>query len=86
MWRLAWEVFVQARNWKQKYERSPHEKESRELFRQALESYCEQELTLPETSRFDDIIGIVDVPGEFSIRTRELFGKAVEEKVRGAVR
>ena len=31
-----------------------------EIFRQALESYCEQELTSPKRGRYDDVIGIVD--------------------------
>ena len=55
-----------------------------ELFRQALETYCDRELTLPTTSRFDDVIGVVDVPGDFAAHTRELFGGILEEKARKA--
>ncbi|MCW3051662.1 MAG: hypothetical protein JWN14_832, partial [Chthonomonadales bacterium] len=55
-----------------------------ELFRQALETYCDQELTPPNQSRFDDVIGVVDVPGDFSAHTRELFGEILEEKARKA--
>jgi hypothetical protein len=55
-----------------------------EVFRQALERYCDQELTPPPKSRFDDVIGIVNVPGDFSAHTRQLFGDIVEEKVRQA--
>ena len=53
-----------------------------EVFRQALETYCEQELTPPQTSRFDDVIGVVEVPGDFSTRNRERFGEILEEKAR----
>ena len=55
-----------------------------EVFRQALETYCDKELTPPEKSRFDDVIGVVDVPGDFSTRAHELFGKILEEKARKA--
>lgn len=55
-----------------------------ELFRQALEDYCNQELTPPSKSRFDDVIGVVDVPGDFAVHTRELFGEILEEKARKA--
>jgi hypothetical protein len=51
-----------------------------EVFREALEDYCDRELTPPQTSRFDDVIGVVDVPGEFSAYTREVFGEILEEK------
>ena len=51
-----------------------------EVFRQALETYCDQELTPPQSSRFDDVIGVVDVPGDFSTRTREVFGEIMQEK------
>ena len=55
-----------------------------ELFRQALENYCDQELTPPNKSRFDGVIGVVDVPGDFAAHTRELFGEILEEKARKA--
>ena len=55
-----------------------------ELFLRALETYCDQELTPPNKSRFDDVIGVVDVPGDFAAHTRELFGEIVEEKARKA--
>jgi metal-responsive CopG/Arc/MetJ family transcriptional regulator len=50
-----------------------------EVFRRALESYCRQQ-TAPPQSRFDDIIGVVDVPGDFSARTREVFGEILRDK------
>lgn len=55
-----------------------------ELFRQALETYCDQELTPPNMNRFEDVIGVVDVPGDFAAHTRELFGEILEEKARKA--
>jgi hypothetical protein len=55
-----------------------------ELFRQALETYCDRELPPPNQSRFDDVIGGVDVPGDFAVHTRELFGDILEEKARKA--
>ena len=51
-----------------------------EVFRRALESYCQQEIAPPQHTRFDDIIGVVDVPGDFSSRTREIFGEILNEK------
>lgn len=50
-----------------------------DLFREALEIYCSHELTEPSASRFDDIIGIVDVPGEFSTNIRQEVGEMIEQ-------
>ena len=55
-----------------------------ELFRQALETYCDLELTPPNQSRFDGVIGVVDVPGDFAAHTRDLVGEIMEEKARKA--
>lgn len=57
-----------------------------ELFRQALESYCSAESAPPARRRFDDVIGVVDVPGDFSVHTRELFGETVEGKIEGKIK
>lgn len=51
-----------------------------EVFRRALEAYSEKELAEPLTSRYDDIIGVVDAPGDFSTRTRFYFGEIMDEK------
>ena len=51
-----------------------------DVFRNALETYCDRELTPPMSTRFDDIIGVVDVPIDLSTHTRELFGAAVDAK------
>ena len=38
-----------------------------EVFRTALESYCEKELSVPLKSRWDDVIGIIDAPSDCSV-------------------
>jgi hypothetical protein len=53
-----------------------------EVYRQALETYCDRELAPPRESRFDDVIGVVDVPGDFSAHARELIGGILDEKAR----
>ncbi len=51
-----------------------------EVFRQALEIYCNKELTSSATNRWDDYFGVVDGPGDLSTRTREAFGEIMDEK------
>jgi metal-responsive CopG/Arc/MetJ family transcriptional regulator len=51
-----------------------------EVFRKALETYCSSELEPVAHSRYDDVIGVVDVPGDFSARTREVFGEILRDK------
>ena len=53
-----------------------------EVFRRALESYCRQESAAPSQSRFDDTIGVVDVPCDLSANIRAIFGEILEEKAR----
>jgi hypothetical protein len=51
-----------------------------EVHQQALEQYCDREMTQPQTSRYDDIIGVVEGPSDLSSRAREIFGEIMSEK------
>ncbi len=51
-----------------------------EVFRQALETYCEHELTPPTHSRFEDVIGIVEGPADGSTRVTEHFVEGLVKK------
>ena len=51
-----------------------------ELFRQALESYCQQETAQLQGSRYDDVIGIIDAPEDGSARYKEYFLEGLTEK------
>lgn len=51
-----------------------------EVFRRALESYCDQELISDGKSRYDDVTGIVDGPVDGSQRVSEYFLDGLKKK------
>ncbi len=51
-----------------------------ELFRRALENYCDQELAPSQKSRYDDVSGIVEGPRDGSVRVTEYFVEELMEK------
>lgn len=52
-----------------------------EVFRRALEAYSEKELAEPLTSRYDDIIGVVEgLPSDGSVRVTEYFVEGSQKK------
>jgi metal-responsive CopG/Arc/MetJ family transcriptional regulator len=51
-----------------------------EVFRRALESYCDQELTTYHTSRYDDVIGIAEGPVDGSERVSDIYIEGLKKK------
>lgn len=47
-----------------------------EVFRLALDQFCERELTAPQRSRYDDIIGVAEGPADLATRASEHFADA----------
>ena len=50
------------------------------VFRKALEGYCDEELTPTSQGRYDDVIGIMDGPGDGSVRVTEYFVEGMIKK------
>jgi len=53
-----------------------------EIHRLALEEYCLREMEPRRTSPYDDMIGVVDVPGDFSPWHKGISGDSVGEQHR----
>ena len=51
-----------------------------EVFRNAIEIYCDTELESPTRSKWDDVIGIIDAPADGSARVSEYFAEGLMRK------
>jgi hypothetical protein len=44
-----------------------------EVFRLALDQFCERELAAPQRSRYDDVIGVAEGPADLATRADDHF-------------
>lgn len=48
--------------------------------REALERYCAEELREPGTSRFDDVIGVIEGPQDLASAHKRMYAEAMAAK------
>lgn len=51
-----------------------------DVHREALEAYCAQALEEPKRSRYDDVIGVIEGPGDLSETVSERFTEGMMRK------
>jgi predicted transcriptional regulator len=51
-----------------------------EVYRRALEQYCDRELAAARQSRFDDVIGVAEGPADLAERASEYFVDLLAER------